>query len=283
MKQFANLMVLVFVISSLSGIGLTLTMSEVLAPLRRVWLVLAALVCNFVVVPAVAVAVAKMLSLPEPQAVGLILLGAAAGAPFLPKLIERAKGDVGLSVSLMVLLMVSSLVYLPLVLPYLLPNVSVDSLKIAQKLFLTMILPLGIGLVVKSRNGSLAGRLSPWLDRLSSISLILALGVIVAIQSQRLLALASTRAIPAIVLFEAISLVVGYVLGGRATKDRQVVAFATASRNIPAALIIGSQNFADPNVVLMVIVVALVNVVLFIPLTIVVRRQRLSACPPERN
>lgn len=274
MKQFANLMVLVFVVSSVLSVGLSLTVSQIVAPLRRVRLVAMSLLVNFVIVPAVAVAITKVMSLSESAAVGLILLGAAAGAPFLPKIVEVAKGDVAFSVALMVLLMVGSLVYLPLVLPQLLPGVSVNSVKIAQSLLVTMILPLCAGLLVKARRESLAARLRPLLSRLSNVSLLVVLILIPSMNWQRLLEIVSTRAIPAAVLLIVICFGAGFLLGGPTHDARQVLSLGTAARNIPAALLIGGQNFDDPNVAIMVIVVALLSLIVLVPLDIVFGRRR---------
>ena len=45
--------------------------------------------------------------------IGLLLLGLAAGAPFLPKLAQISKGNLAFAVGLMVLLMVITVGYLP--------------------------------------------------------------------------------------------------------------------------------------------------------------------------
>src|SRR5262249_59055210 len=55
-----------------------------------------------------------------------LLLGAAAGAPFLPLLAQIAKSNLAFAVGLMVLLMVVTVGYLPVVLPLLLPGVAVN-------------------------------------------------------------------------------------------------------------------------------------------------------------
>ena len=89
-----------------------------------------------------AVALAKGLWLDETFGVGLLLLGCAAGAPFLPKLAELAKGNLAFAVGAMVLLMVVTVGYLPIVLPLLLPGVTVDPWNIARSLVLLMLLPL---------------------------------------------------------------------------------------------------------------------------------------------
>src|SRR6266850_4910272 len=107
---------LIFVLSSMLAMGLGLTIAQIIAPLRNVRLVAMSLLANFVLMPLAATGLAKILRLDEPLGVGLLLLGTAAGAPFLPKLAQIAKGNLAFAVGLMVLLMVITIGYLPLVL-----------------------------------------------------------------------------------------------------------------------------------------------------------------------
>ena len=58
--------------------------------------------------PLGALALDKLLRLDEPLGVGLLLLGVAAGAPFLPKLAELANGNLPFAVGIMVLLSVGT-------------------------------------------------------------------------------------------------------------------------------------------------------------------------------
>jgi hypothetical protein len=97
---------LVFVVSSMLAMGLGLTIAQIIAPLRNVRLLVLSLLANFVLMPLAAIALARLLRLDEPLGVGLLLLGAAAGAPFLPKLTQVAKGNLAFAVGLMVLLLV---------------------------------------------------------------------------------------------------------------------------------------------------------------------------------
>ena len=125
---------LAFVVSSMLAVGLSLTIGQIVAPLRNGKLVFFALLANFVLMPATALGIARLLRLDQPLGVALLLLGAAAGAPFLPKLAGIAKGNLAFAVGLMVLLMVLTVAYMPLVLPLLLEGVSVDPMKIARSL-----------------------------------------------------------------------------------------------------------------------------------------------------
>jgi len=140
-------------VASMLAMGAGLTVSQIFAPLRNARLVVLALLANFVLMPLGALALAKVLWLDEPFGVGLLVLGCAAGAPFLPKLAEIAKGNLAFAVGAMVLLMVVTVGYLPIVLPLLLPGVSVNPWEIARSLVLLMLLPLVIGLALKARYG----------------------------------------------------------------------------------------------------------------------------------
>ena len=75
----ANAAVVVFVVSSTLGVGLRLTVGQILTPLRDVRLVVLSLLANFVLSPLAAIAIASVLQLDEPLRIGLILCGVAAG------------------------------------------------------------------------------------------------------------------------------------------------------------------------------------------------------------
>ena len=266
-QKLVPVCMLVFVLSSMLAMGFGLTVGEIVAPLRNVRRVVMSLLANFLLVPLVALALGALLRLDQPLGVGLLLLGSAAGAPFLPKLTQLAKGNLAFAVGLMVLLMVITVGYLPLVLPLLLSGVSVDSAKIARSLFLLMLLPLAAALVVKARFPTAAARTRPILERISNLSLILFTLLLVTVNVNNVLAVFGTRAILAGLLFIIISFGSGWLLGGPEPDARRVLALGTAQRNIAAALVVAAQSFEDPKVVVMVIVVAIVGLLILMPLS----------------
>jgi BASS family bile acid:Na+ symporter len=267
MQKVVPVAMLAFVLSSMLAMGLGLTVGGIIAPLRDVRRVVLSLLANFVLVPLIALALAALLRLDQPLGVGLLLLGSAAGAPFLPKLTQLAKGNLAFAVGLMVLLMVITVGYLPLVLPLLLPGVSVNSAKIARSLFLLMLLPLAGALALKARFAATAARTKPILDRISNLSLILFVLLMVTVNLINVLAVFGTRGILAGLLFIAISFATGWLFGGPDMDGRRVLALGTAQRNIAAALVVGSQSFTDPKVVVMVVVVAIVGLLILMPLS----------------
>src|SRR5678816_658902 len=257
--------VLVFLVSSMSSIGLGLNVSQIVVPLKNVRLVVFAVIANFIIAPLLAMGIARLLRLEEPFAVGLLLLGLAAGAPFLPKVISLAKGDLAFSVGLVVLLMVGTTIYLPIALPLLVDGVQVNPWKIARFLTLLMLLPLIGGLIVKARAAALAARLQPVLERISTITLVVALVLIIGIHFQGVLRIFGTGAILGAMLFAVLSALSGWLLGGKDAAQRTVLGVGTGLRNLPAALIVSVQNFKDPNVTVMVIVTTLIGVLILVP------------------
>ena len=217
--------------------------------------------------PLGALGLAKVLSLDEPFGVGLLLLGCAAGAPFLPKLAELAKGNLAFAVGAMVLLMVVTVGFLPIVLPLLLPGVTVHPWNIARSLLLLMLLPLVLGLVLRARSNDLAERVKPVLDWISNISLILLVFLITAANIDKVLQVFGTRGILAGLLFIALGFGTGWLLGGPNADTKRVMALGTGQRNIAAALVVASQSFSDANVVVMVIVVAIIGLIILMPLS----------------
>src|SRR5947209_19011571 len=177
-----------FVLSSMLSMGFGLTLGEIATPLRSVRRVVMSLLANFVLVPLVAMGLAALLRLDEPFGVGLLLLGSAAGAPFLPKLTQLAKGNLAFAVGLMVLLMVITVGYLPLVLPVFLPGVSINPTKIARSLFFLMLVPLAGALAIKAKFPSAASRAKPPLDRISGLSLILVIALLTVVNFKNVLA-----------------------------------------------------------------------------------------------
>ena len=266
LRTLQNLFTLAFVVTSMLSMGLSLTVSQIFQPLRNTMLVIRALAANFLVVPAIAFALSRLVPLNLSTQIGLLLLGAAAGAPFLPKLALIAKADAAFAVGLMSLLMIVTIGYLPLVLPLLVPGVSINPGQIAVSLIVTMLTPLIVGLFVKARWAGVAAALQPTLAQISSVSLVLLLVLMLGLNVTSVLALFGTGDILATLVFIAISLGVGYVLGGPGTDTRRVLALGTGQRNMAATFIIATANFADqPDVLAYLAAAGLVGMIATFP------------------
>lgn len=259
----AKISALTFILTSMLAMGLSLTVKQIVEPLKNVKVVLLALVANFVLVPALAWAITEVMSLDTDLATGLIIVGTAAGAPFLPKLVQIAKGNAAFSVGLMTLLMVVTVVYLPIVMPLLLPGTSVNGWDIAKSLIGAMLVPLAIGLFIKARYSDEADSLQPTMSQISSLAIVLMLVTVIFLEFSTIIDTIGTGGIAAAVIFVVGALVIGLLLGGSGSGMRSVMGLGTAQRNLSAALLVATQNFSDkPNVLVMVMLVAILGLVL---------------------
>jgi BASS family bile acid:Na+ symporter len=264
-EGLANLAVLVFVVTCTAAAGLGLAVRDVGASLRRGRLMALAVLANFFVAPAVAYGLTALVPLPRPYSIGLLLLGAAAGAPFLPKLAGLARGDAAFSVALMLVLMVGSVVFVPLALPVMIPGLSARPWPLLRPLLVTMLLPLGGGMLLRARSDRWAARLRPGLGAVSNASMVLAVLLLTGLNGEAMLGTFGSGAVAVAVLFVSAALATGYALGGPAPGTRSVLGLGTGQRNIAAALVVATQNFTDPGVVAMLLVSTLAGLVVLVP------------------
>jgi BASS family bile acid:Na+ symporter len=263
-EAIAKLSGLIFVVTSMLAMGMSLTIAQIIEPLRNARLVVLALLANFVLVPALAYGIAAVTNIDDSLRTGLIVLATAAGAPFLPKLVQVAKGPIALGVGVMVLLMVVTIAYLPLVLPLLLPGIAVDPWAIAQSLVVLMLLPLAIGLLIRAHAPETAAEYQPVFTKASSIAIVVLLVVGVGLNASSILGLLGTGGIIALLLFVIGSLVIGLVLGGGDQGARSVLGLGTAQRNVSAALVVTAQNFGADTLTF-VLVGSIVLLLVLIP------------------
>ena len=262
-----NLFTFAFVVSSMLAMGLSLTVGQIVEPLRNLRLVLLALLANFVIVPATAYILAQVIPMDDQLQIGLILMGSAAGAPFLPKLAQIAKANVPFAVGLVALLIVVTVAYLPLVLPLLLPGVEVDAGKIAVTLFGEMLVPLAIGLVVRARWVEAAGELQKPAAQVSNLSLVLLLVLMLGLNIENVIGLFGSGALIATIVMVGVAIGSGYLLGGPGSDTRQVLALGTGQRNLAATFLIAGSNFADqPDVLVFLAGAGLIGMAIVMPL-----------------
>lgn len=264
-EAIAQLSGLLFVITSMLAMGLSLTVPQIMQPLKNVRLVVLALLANFVLVPLLAYAIMLVIPLEQSLKVGLIVLATAAGAPFLPKLVQGAKGNVAFGVGLMVLLMVVTIIYMPIVLPLLLPGVSVNPWDIAKSLIVLMLVPLALGLLLKSHSPDTATRWLPVMAKISSLAILILLVVAVGLNVSNIIDLIGTGGILALLLFIIGSFLIGFLLGGRDPGDRSVMGLGTAQRNVSAAIVVTAQNFSGTDTLSFVLVGAILLLLLLLP------------------
>ena len=271
-----NLMGLVFVIGTIISMGLSLTMKQIIGPLRNVRFVIIALLANFVVVPITAYILIQLFSLDEPLAVGLLLVSLAAGAPGLPKMAEFARQDTAAATSLMVLLVVITIIVLPVALPLFLTEVSVTFWDIASGLVFLILIPLAASLFVRARWGQFAISAQPHFTQASNISLLFLLVLMIVLNFSNVVDLIGSGGLLASLILVIVSAVGAYLLGTFGKADKWVQAFGAGQRNIAAAMVVATMNFGNEEVV-MVVVYSLITLLVMTPLALELGKRQAKA------
>lgn len=143
-------------------------------------------------------------------------------------------------------------------------GVEVDAAQIAKSLVITMLLPLFVGLFLRAKFEGISRKLQPYVAKLSNLALVLLTVLLVALNFKNILSMIGWGGL-AIVLFIAVSLAAGLLLGGRTDKVRNVMGLGTAQRNVSAALVVG-QSFNDPRILVTLIVAAIMGLLMLMPM-----------------
>ncbi|QKQ74697.1 bile acid:sodium symporter family protein [Nostoc sp. TCL240-02] len=250
-----------FVVATMFGTGLKLTLQQIWEPLRNIRLVILSLVANFLIVPLFIYLLLQVVPVTEPVKAGFIIMALASGPPALPKLAQIVKGNLAFSTGLMMLLMFGTVFYMPIALPLVLQGVQVNSWDIAKPLILLMLTPLGIGLFLKAKSEDIALNFQAITFKISNFGLLLGLVVRLVVHFNEIIILLKTGVIFVCAIFIIFSFTVGYLLGGPGIDTQRVLGVGTAQRNFAAALLIGTSNFDDPNVVSTIMVTSLLMMV----------------------
>jgi BASS family bile acid:Na+ symporter len=198
----------------------------------------------------------------------LLVLATAPGGPVLVKWVTLAKGDPALAVGLVVILLLVGVTTQPLVLPILLDGVTVSAGAIVRTLIFTVLAPLLVGLALRARRPLLAAWLQLPLRRVSTVSMVLVVTLLPGVHWRELSELAGTGALPAAVLFVVLSATAGWVIGGPQAGPRRILALCCGQPNMAAAFVIANQNFSDPRVMLMLLLVMIASLPILLPLTL---------------
>ncbi len=246
-------MALFYALANLGSMGLELKLHETLQALRSVRVLALTLVWCWVVGPAFAVLLTKMLPMAEPYAVGLILFSLAPTAPMLPILIRRARADISFAAAIMPLAVVSTVILMPVLAPLLIPGLTLSSWDIGKPLLLSMLLPLVTGVLIRAYAAPVADKIFPAVKKIAGVSTVLLLAFVVLVNWRALLSTLGSFAVVALVLFTLGLALVAYVFGfGLNQAQRSAMALGVCSRNGSAMLMaVTAFPVIDPNLMAM--------------------------------
>lgn len=232
------------------SIGLKVSPGDLQSVLRERGLMARSLAANFVLIPALGLALVQVIPMSPQVAVGLLLLAAAPGG--LNAVQFTSKTPSGLSYATLLLFVLTFLAVLvspaiaglmlpsntPLVLPY---------GRIVAILLLGVLLPLLAGMGVRRARPGAANALAKPMALCGTVTFVVVVGLLITERRQAMEALSAAE-LATMLGFILAAMVLGWLLGGPMRETRTILATASSMRNAALALMIAVNSFPDTNV-----------------------------------
>lgn len=267
------------------GVGLRARTEDLTYVLRRPGLLARSLLAMNVVMPIVAVAIAKICDLRVELEAALMLLAVSPVPPILPRKEIKAGGHASYAIGLLACSTVLAIVFVP-------ASVAVLGRAFGRTLYVpfqTVAATVAVSVLLPLVAGALLGRAIPrGAPRVAKVASVL--GGVLLVAVFLLMLVASRRALfgqlgqytlVAIVLFALASVAVGHFFGGPDHDHRTVLALSTASRHPGVALAVAHTIFPNvPELTAAILLCFLVSSLATIPYA---KRRKRSQTPPKHT
>lgn len=249
-----RLCLFVFMAGSLLEMGLGLSAQEALKGLRDRRFLAHGVLFGLLLGPLLAWTLTRILPLEEPYAVGLLMLGMAPCAPFLPALVKRAGGDMAYAPAMLLLTAIGTVLMMTLAAPLLLTGLTLEAWTIARPLFVMVLLPLLVGMLVFGAAPGFAAAIRPSVRRGAAVAAIALLVLCLLLYGRGFADSLGSFAMGSQLLFLSLLTAVSHGCArGLGQAQRSVLSLGLAMRNVGAAIApLLVAPAVDPRAIVMV-------------------------------
>ena len=232
--------VAVMILALVTGLGLSLTLGQILAPLRRVWVLVATVIANTLLAPLAGIGVCHALPLGTESRVGVELAVMAAAGPVGMKAAELSKrADMAMALSFTIALQVVNIVAAPLWAKQIVTGATVDPWTIVKDLLLLVLLPLVVGQVLRARHGEHAESWQASLEKMSNAALLIAIVVGLAVNWKLFTSAIGSWVIAASIVIVVVCMVLGWLAGRLGDASAAItISMVAGMRFTPVGLIV---------------------------------------------
>jgi len=272
-------LVMVFTISNLFVMGLQVKFGSIYKIVANPKFPGMMLVLGWVVGPAVAYLITLVLPLDNPYVIVLFIGSLAPCAPFLPPLLPKAHGDITYAGAFIPAAAIGTSLLMPLLAPLLVSGVEISIMSLLKPLFLTVLLPLLIGAIIKTYAEKVADKIFLPVKKLAGLSTLLTIIFCLLLYYKQMWATAGSMAMLSLTIFMVVMALIAYYTGfGLKRSEKVVMSLGMGTRNI-AAVLIGVLTIAGvtPNMVAMVIIWTLWSFILSLIVAPLMGKKAISA------
>jgi bile acid:Na+ symporter, BASS family len=264
------------------AIGLEAGTSDTAYLFRRPGELVRAFFAVNVLMPLFAVILALVFNLNPAVEIALVALAISPIPPLIPRKVAKATSSGSYAIGLLIALGVLAVVFVPIALE-ILEQVFTVPLRmspgsIAALVFMTILLPIGLGVAVREILPNLAERLARPVSQIGGIGLLAWLVVILISAAPAIWGLIGNGTLVALAAFVLVGVAIGHFLGGPEPEDRAALAISTASRHPGIAAAVATANFPDQKLVTAaVLLYLLVNALVLTPYQSWIKRRLATA------
>ncbi len=257
-------LVIVFTILNLLTMGLQVNIPQVVKKISNLKFLVLVLVWGWVVGPLLGILITKFIPMAEPFSQVILLASLAPCAPFLPPMVDKARGDVSFAGAFIPLAAVGTVLFMPLFAPLLIKGLTISTLALAKPLIITVLIPLLLGAVIKTYAVKIADAVFKTIKLLANLSTALTVLFCFLLYSQQMIDTAGSFALLSMTIFMVIMALATYKFGfGLKQNERSVMSLGMGTRNIAAVFagVLAIPN-GDPRLMAMTIMYTLWSFIL---------------------
>jgi BASS family bile acid:Na+ symporter len=234
-QSMFKIVVVLYSVSNLLSLGLELNLKETIRALKSFRLIILTLFWGWVVCPAFAYLLTKILPMDPSISLGLLITSIAPVAPFFPILVRNARADVNFSAAFMPLTMVATVVLMPVFVPVMMPGLTLSIWALAKPLLVLILMPMILGILIQIYTRRVADKIFPAIKMTAGITTVLSLvSVILIYFSEFIKVLGSFAILGQLILAIGILLMAYYIGFGLKKNQRSAMALGMSSRNVSA-------------------------------------------------
>jgi bile acid:Na+ symporter, BASS family len=261
------------------AIGLRASVQDATYLFRRPGELVRALLAMNVLMPLFALVIISLFDLSPAVRIALVALAVSPIPPLLPNKIVKEGGTDAYAIGLLMAVGLLAIIFVPLAMEVVqmvrqVP-LQMSIASVAKVIFITVLLPLGLGIVVHKFVPALAERVAKPIAQISGIGLLACMVAILFAAAPAIWTLVGNGTVIALAAFVLVGLALGHFLGGPAPENRTSLALSTASRHPGIALALAAANFPEQKLVMAaVLLYLLVNAVVSIPYLLWTKRRQ---------
>lgn len=216
------------------GMGMTLSLEDFKLVLKRPLDVLKGTLAQFLIMPLIAFLLSKIFGLEEALMVGVVLVGTCPGGTSSNVISYMAGGDVALSVTMTTVSTLLAPIFTPAI-TYLLiqETVSFSPLGMFVSILQVVILPITLGLVVRTILRETADTIEEYMPAVSSIAISCIVGGVIGANKEKILA-SFGLIVVVVILHNLLGYALGFFVGRMSGMDNR--------QSITVAVEVGMQN-----------------------------------------